>query len=290
MKKLALIMLLVLILGIYCLRYIPSSYYENVISDVYYYQDINDEKVPVPTGFIIDENNNVVDKGLVIIDNTDSITKGNQFVWIPCKDFKRNDWENDKLNFKNYNLNFIDEKEYQDILKSVNKYNGFYVARYEASKSEYYVDDVLIANSLPNQKPWNEINYATNMLDKYGISNGALKSAKYTYKDKKNVNSTILYPEHFDSIISWFLNNGINLEDINELGNYNNKFSLTGSYKILNVYDLFGNVWEWTTESYLGNYHIIRGGSYRSDVTLQRRNNDAYTIDFSIGFRLVLII
>lgn len=290
MRKFLLGILIILILGIYCFRYIPVSYYEEVISDVYYYKDFNENVVPVPRGFIVDEKNNLVNEGLVIIDNTNNVTRGNEFVWVPCEEFKRIDWSNNNLNFKNYNLNFVDEKEYQDIIKSVNKYKGFYVARYEASKSESYVDDVQIATSLPNKKPWNEINYSTNMLDKYGVSNGALKVAKYTYKNMSNVNSTILYPEHFDCIIKWYIeSNSFNPNEINKSDSNDNTINLTGQNELLNIYDLFGNVGEFTTESYLGSYHIIRGGSY-DEQSIQREHIDAYTISFIVGFRLVLII
>lgn len=290
MKKFILIILIILVLGIYCFKYIPVSYYEEVISDVYYYKDFDDNVIPVPQGFIVDEKNNLVKEGLVIIDNTNNITRGNEFVWVPCEEFKRIDWSNDSLNFKNYNLNFVDEKEYQNIVDSVNKYKGFYVGRYEASKSESYIDNVQVATSLPNKKPWNEINYSTNMLDKYGISYGALKVAKYTYKNMSNVKSTILYSEHFDSIISWYIDSGVlDKNEINKSDLNDNTINLTGQNELLNIYDLFGNVEEFTTESYLGSYHIVRGGAY-DNQSIQREHIDAYTISFSVGFRLVLII
>lgn len=279
-----------------------TSYYTEKNSKVYYFYDEYENKIPIPNGFeLLDQKINQND-GIVIVDNTKSETVGNEFVWVPCDTFQRINYMYSKLAYKNYNMNFVDEKEYTALLKSVEKYKGFYIGRYEASKSDKYIDDVQIAASVKNKMPWVEIQYATNMNDIYGYSKGALKTAKYTYKQHGNINSTIMYPEHIDNIIKWFLEFGelktnaggkVNkkdiIEDSHKIGNYSGKINLTGSNKnfcIKNICDLAGNVAEITTESYYGNYHIIRG----QKSLVYKRNLDAYTIHDWVGFRLVLII
>ena len=100
------------------------------------------ETVPVPLGFYYVGGK--VDTGVVISDNiadkydgkTDKTTheyaaklKGNQFVWIPCKieDYHKTDWkqENAKWDLTTNTL------EYEQI----EKYEGFYIGRYEAGVS-----------------------------------------------------------------------------------------------------------------------------------------------------------
>lgn len=297
-KMIALILISVILVFIIYLNSLPTSYYKNKESKVYYYTDKNNNKIPVPVGFTVLNDN--VNDGLVIIDNTNDITNGNEFVWVPVKEFKRINYSYSFLGFKNYNMNFVDKKEYNAIKESVKKYNGFYIGRFESSKSENKINDVSIASVKANKIPWTEIQYSTNMNDIYGYSNGALRISKYTYINNDNVNSTLTYPEHFDSIISWFLS----FDELKTDGNYiisnddilvdsknirNNDINLTGSNInncIKNICDIASNVAELTTESYFGNYHIVRG----SKSLTYKRNLDAYTTHNWVGFRLVLII
>lgn len=289
---------IILIINIIITNNKYTSYYIKKDSNVYYFTDKNNDIVPVPVGFEVSKELNIVTDGLVIID----LENKNEFVWVPCDNFERINYYYSSLAYKNYNMKFVDEKEYKDIYDSVKKYKGFYIGRYEASRSDKYIDSVLVAASIANTKPWNQISYSTNMNDIYGYSSGALKSAKYTYKNYDNVNSTITYPEHYDSIIKWFLSfdkleneNGDEISkndlilDGNSIGNSNDKIIYTGSnskYCIKHICDLMGNVYELTPESYYGNYHIMRGSKSLS----YKKNIDAYSIGYKIGFRLVLII
>ena len=59
-----------------------------------------------------------------------------------------------------------------------------------------------------------------------------------------------------------------------------------------NIYDLAGNVLEWTMEAYGASYRVVRGGSYRSAVSVSYRYYDDpyYSSDFVIGGRSALFI
>lgn len=99
----------------------------------------NGETVPVPNGFYYVGGN--LDTGVIISDNvtdkydgqTDKTTykyttslQGNQFVWIPCSssEYKKTNWERQNAEW--------DTTTSKSELTQIEKYGGFYVARYEA--------------------------------------------------------------------------------------------------------------------------------------------------------------
>ena len=101
----------------------------------------------IPKGFKLSSNigeQNVTD-GVVIIDSTGDIqTKNSEFVWIPVPSY--DSIEELKQNFKTYpsyknyyiDVEFYKYKssnetsEFNELLESIYKYNGFYIERYEA--------------------------------------------------------------------------------------------------------------------------------------------------------------
>ena len=46
------------------------------------------------------------------------------------------------------------------------------------------------------------------------------------------------------------------------MGNYSGTLKTTGQYTVRNIYDLAGNVYEWTMEKYGSDYRVMRGGFY----------------------------
>ena len=174
---------------------------------------------------------------------------------------------------------------------SVNKYGGFYIARYEAgsanprTSSSGTTDTVL---SQANKYPYNYINQTESITKAATMNNG-----------KANVTAGLVNGAAWDRTLNWILetNNNMSLADINEnstsWGNYSNsKFNFTGKYstnygvnfndaptstekpenssyllgtgvsdytKKNNIYDLAGNCWEWTTESDSSATRVYRG-------------------------------
>ena len=176
---------------------------------------------------------------------------------------------------------------------SVNKYGGFYIARYEAgsenkrTSSSGTTDAVL---SQANKYPYNYISQTDSITKAATINNG-----------KTNVKAGLINGAAWDRTLNWILetDSNMSLADINEdstsWGNYcNSQFNFIGKYstddgknfttdvttstqkpeneayllgtgvteytKKNNIYDLAGNCNEWTTESRSSSYRVLRGG------------------------------
>ncbi|MDD2627767.1 MAG: hypothetical protein PHR25_03715 [Clostridia bacterium] len=235
--------------------------------------------------------------------------KGNQFIWIPVEDFdefKRQNFKTDetitftktpKTNGQYYEIEPTTNgtKEVDKMYASIEKYKGFYIARYEAGVAEGMgkPSSTTIADADGNKKPvskqgvnvWNYIPWggeptSTSLYD--GATgddtvNGAVMVARSLYRESSNVGlvSTLMYAVQSDAIIRWFVNSGINVMDSREWGNHYNstgaasqgcrQVQVTGynaAWNMKNIYDLAGNVYEWTMEGHSPAYRIIRGGSY----------------------------
>ena len=184
---------------------------------------------------------------------------------------------------------------------SVNKYGGFYIARYEAgsanprTSSSGTTDTVL---SQANKYPYNYINQTESITKAATMNNG-----------KTNVTAGLINGAAWDRTLNWILetNSNMNLTDINKdstsWGNYNNsKFNFTGKYSTdngknftdatastekpenstyllgtgvtdytnkNNIYDFAGNCSEWTTESNSSDIRVFRGRQLRQQWFLQ---------------------
>ena len=158
---------------------------------------------------------------------------------------------NDPVGIKKENL----QKEYNDMIASIKKYGGFYVARYEAG--------------IENGKVTSKIGITPTSADNdqsktwYG-----LYSLAKTYTNNKNsVTSQMIWGSQYDAMLNFALTgNDKSKVESTEYGNYSGTELKTGltrtSDKINNIYDLGGNLTEWTSEAYLTNDRAIRGGLY----------------------------
>ena len=179
-------------------------------------------------------------------------------------------------------------KDKEDYIESVNNNGGFFIGRYEASNNN---ENMIVQK---DKTSWNYVSYTT-ALEKC--------TSKYT---GKSYTSSLLTGAAWDRTLGWIYETGNKTEmqivgDSKDWGNYNDDtFSgttgliNTGSKeetKANNIYDLAGNVCEWTTEAALPDYQVSRGGAYFDSAS----NNPSfcrydfispgYTGDSSIGFR-----
>ena len=229
---------------------------------------------------------------------------GSQFVWIPVgsldtdgtldgkhfsEKFGARNYRNDKFFWDEFNeaLN----GELLEQLGSVKKYGGFYISRYNISKSSERKPQ-----SVKGVMPWVDIKF-----------DDAKKIAS-TIEDNEAVKSHLTYGAEYDSVLAWFIKTEVKTlaeiaEDSTEWGNHWNTENSprevveTGSREkwcANNIYDFAGNVDEWTQEQnessfrvIRGGYFIINGGNY--PVAYRDCGNPNYCYS-NTGFRATLYI
>ena len=288
------------------------------------YVDKNGDIAYIPSGFRVSlaEGTNEIRNGLVITDKIDENGKsiGNEFVWIPVdyfEEFIREDFGTTAIDENNFitteeteekyyepsgNGKTIDEtasasiKEVQAMYKSVKEYKGFYIGRFETGidlDTPRTTDSGTSANPVikKNKYIYNYIAWGKSTTDETG---GAVEKARSMYE-----NSTLCYGVQWDAVLRWINKDySINyiLKDSTGKGNYDTNGNLIKSgndenCQIKNIYDLAGNVSEWTMESYGTTDKIARGGkSGGTDAITFREASTVDTKSGLCGFRVALYI
>ena len=245
------------------------------------------EGVPVPKGFTYKEGTK--DTGLVIQDE-----KGNEFVWVPATEStyrKDTSFKGVKPTGDDTLPNGIDETA--DVVK----YGGFYIGRYEAGIPEGDTspsNKIGIPVSKKDATVWTNINYTN------------AKASAENMISNEYVQTGLLTGKAWDTVCHWIKSDD-ELKDSRTYGNYNNSESpanvkgcgtkqvagYSDKWMVKNIYDLAGNVWEWTSEADRS-YFIYRGGSYSADGSFYpvsyRNFNDASNAGGNVGFRSRLYI
>ena len=266
--------------------------------------------------------------GLVI---EDAETGGNQFVWVPVDgtnvtyDYHYNVGSQGSTSAEQSLPIGVSSEETQ-----ITTYKGFYIARYEAGiPSDGKLEKTTSRNvdgtpvSKKNQVPWNYISWSK-----------AKENAQNMYKlanTNNHVQSTLITDRMWETTMQWLEDELSSVEiqsDSKSWGNYydaavtgiteystnggvtwtsktDNNAKETSTRWLLktgntdytsrkNIYDLAGNLWEWTNAKYNStSAYVTRGGSYYNygaTYPAAYRSGDSDTGEYGIGFRIGLFV
>ena len=168
------------------------------------------------------------------------------------------------------------EKEFNNMIVSVEKYGGFYIGRYETGNINQETPVVQKGNTNISSQTW------YNMY----------KRCKNIKGDNTNVETGMIWGNQWDRTLMWLIETGSKTkeqiaDDSTSWGNYNNAtfeyVNSSGSTvtknensgtkiptgnteytKANNIYDLAGNVYDWTMEANSTYSRVCRGGYYNS--------------------------
>ena len=267
------------------------------------------KKVWIPEGFKIADDSASTVQGGVVIEDKD----GNQFVWVPVdtiSDYKRT-WYTGSggITFGSYSETLKDDEK-----TSVTTYKGFYIGRYEAGDKESTVAKTLRSSNdvtktvtiKANQAPYN---YVTRTQAK-SLAEGVKTQQGYKAKTK------LVSSYAWDTTIAFIQKVNSDYGSSSGEENYYNKtFSytdITGASQtkssnspvlvptgqttpVCNIYDMGGNVKEWTTESCSATPDSLRGGDcgYYTNYPAGYRctySSSSNGADDVVGFRLTLFM
>ena len=290
------------------------------------FKDVNGEQVPIPEGYIVSENSdeNIVNKGLVISDS-----RGNEYVWISCTvdsssnklQYKRTEWGvekdgtdnsraiKDELTLKDIDVTYsktdtdngINEEISKEIVAQINaekesikKYGGYYIGRYEVGK------DNKTAVIKAEQEPYVNIKWSKAYELAKGIGGGegatTYLCSSYSWDTAINFIQNTTGKNYATSIIGFNGNwksqevkdsSGKVIKPVNTAQRLNTGLTTA----LCNIYDMGGNVGEFTTELNPGTSEtvVLRGGYY-GDVPAGYRWDYGSGAVSGCGFRATLFL
>ena len=292
------------------------------------FKDVNGEQVPIPEGYIVSENSdeNIVNKGLVISDS-----RGNEYVWISCTvdsssnklQYKRTEWGvekdgtdnsraiKDELTLKDIDVTYsktdtdngINEEISKEIVAQINaekesikKYGGYYIGRYEVGK------DNKTAVIKAEQEPYVNIKWSKAYELAKGIGGGegatTYLCSSYSWDTAINFIQNTTGKNYATSIIGFNGNwksqevkdsSGKVIKPVNTAQRLNTGLTTA----LCNIYDMGGNVGEFTTELNPGTSEtvVLRGGNYNYYFPAGYRwDGGSGTASGDYGFRATLFL
>lgn len=296
--------------------------WSNTYAKTKVYTDIEGNTAWIPEGFqvCLREGENKVTDGLVIRNAEDL----NEFVWIPV------DGNNIKYERATWTINSITqditstftEEVSNDEQTSILVYGGYYIGRYETGIIEY--DTNAETSNSNNITTWTGYTGGKLVIQQgkqtwnYITRDRAKTEASALYnKVNNNVTSKLCSSYAWDTALKFIETKNSTYSISSAQGNYVNttfyyedldgniQQKVANSKKLVptgqttavnNIYDMGGNVYEWTTEkcNSTNTPYVMRGGGYdvgASETPAGRRNifNNTFA-SVNVGFRVALFL
>ena len=208
----------------------------------------------------------------------------------------------------------------EDEKTSVERYKGFYIGRYEAgdkestgtTKATFRTSSSDTSNSVTikaDQVPYNYVTrtQAVSLAEGFATKQGYKAKTKlvssyawdttiaFIEKTVNNYGSSSSQGNYYDTSVTY---KDITDESKPEKTKAENSSLLVATGQttpVCNIYDMGGNVWEWTTESYsvTNSPSALRGGYYGTifaRIPAGYRGVNSGTADVSLGYRLTLFL
>ena len=296
------------------------------------YINLTDGLVAIPAGFKVTEDSGItIDEGIVI---EDSKQNQFVWVPVSQENFesefvRREGYYNADIDTKlsrcgeadatgiNVQIEETDttKQEAKDMYKSVKMNSGFYIGRYEAGKD---ANGKVVLQK--NVNVYNNISWSSTgdmKESETATTGGAVELSRNFAKENnyKTVQSTLIYSVQWDAVMNWMkeienpdatVSDKRYIVDSAEMGWYSNNYSEGNpehkigtdlnmkKNQIKKIYDLAGNIFEWTMESYNGINRVTRGGGYNwtsLNVPVSSRGyNSTINADYYTGFRISLFL
>ena len=315
----------------------------------------------IPSGFVASKytGETKVSEGLVVYKANEGLLENcsqqtameeyDQYVWIPVdninKFVRRDGYSDGTLQtlvsnntttelFTSANLSATNDltgefAEWDAVVKSIEKYGGFYIGRYETGTTEKRTTSSGTSSVVMVRKGKYVYNCVGWGLSATDVESNIAQTGKSAVKlaremstvvyQNNSVVSHLLYGSEWDAVVNfmkdvknpsgtksnlyvydstgmgWYYNNPAS-------GNSDHKTGIdigqTASNKVKNIYDMGGNVVEWTMETYLmgtSGYRVFRGGNYQSSPSYSPMSNRNYQAPTNAaveqyGFRIALYI
>ena len=284
--------------------------------------DKNGAKIIVPAGFkVVNTDDLTVEKGIVVEDS-----KRNQYVWIPCTtedsksqlQFKRTEWDveddggtkasKDELTLtclENYSDNGLTYAVVNEIVAqvkaekdSVRRNGGYYIGRYEVG------DENGTAVIKADQTPMVNIIWSTAYSKAKGIGGGpgatTYLCSSYAWDTAINFIQNNGFPNYARAREDSYNENWVDKnvkdskENIIKAANKSERFSTGKTTPKCNIYDMGGNVIEFTTEVMPSTSEpaVFHGGDYYGNVypAGQRIDGSTSSATSRLGFRATLFL
>ena len=278
-------------------------------------KDEKNNKIVIPAGFKVTADATTVDKGIVIEDDTSKATAGSQFVWIPVGTITKVNETKTTISLGRYDFSsstgvassyyggYVEEdssktstlqhkgntiaKNITNFKNSVTDNGGYYIGRYEARTTSKRTSAGNVLTQITEK--------GTDQIYNYITQQQAASQAQNMYDNTNPFTSDLMNSYAWDTAIT-FIQKCAGKTNYSIQIRLSDSLSQTGTTadKQCNIFDMAGNVVEWTTETSddSGMPYVFRGGNYSYDInyTGYRDIGDSSYSWPDLGFRPILYL